>query len=282
MIFRVFSARLKPGQRQAYERLCREKSAPHMRAQPGFLTYWLGAPRAERPDDLVFVSVWRDLESVKGFAGERWQEGSILPGEGDLLIAARVQHFDESYRSLTEMWRAVSPAVKRRETIATTAPLTEAQWEAVSGVLATGERRRRGRPRADDRRVLAAVVYVLRTGCRWRDLPPALGSPVTAWRRFTAWEADGTWERIWRALLGTLDTPGKQAWALAFLDSRHVPTKRGRRPPATEARATTSEVGEAPAMRATRQVGVSRHVAPPSAVPTRRPAHATTGPNVTG
>ena len=83
-----------------------------MRAQPGFLTYWMGAPRDDRPDDLAFVSVWRDVESIKGFAGERWQEGSIAPGEADLLVEAGVQHFDESYRGLTEMWRAVAPAVK--------------------------------------------------------------------------------------------------------------------------------------------------------------------------
>ncbi len=54
-------------------------------------------------------------------------------------------------------------------------------------------------PRADDRRTLEAILFVLNTGCRWRDLPRAYDSPVTAWRRLRRWQAEGVWERIWSA-----------------------------------------------------------------------------------
>lgn len=261
MIVRVFSARLKPGKRPAFERLCREKSIPTMRAVPGCLTCHIGDARPDRPDDLVFVSLWADLASLRAFAGARWQEASILPGEADLLEEVAVRHFDESYRSLVEMWHAVADTVRRREARATAARLSDAQWERIRPLLpAAPSGRGRGRPRADDRAALDGILYVLRNGCRWGDLPAEYPSPATCWRRFTRWERDGTWERIWRALLTTLDAPARQAWALAFLDSRNVPTKRGRGPrpgvaaPPRDAAEQHSGVPADPTARAARAV----------------------------
>ena len=42
-----------------------------------------------------------------------------------------------------------------------------------------------------------------------------------------AWEEAGVWERVWRAVLGSLDAAGKLAWAQAFIDGSFVPAKRG-------------------------------------------------------
>ncbi len=94
-----------------------------------------------------------------------------------------------------------------------------------------------GRPRADDRRTLDAILFVLRTGCRWKDLPKELGSPTTAWRRLKEWEEAGVWESLWRAVLSSLDAQGRLEWAQqlagklagaqAFLDGSFVPAKRG-------------------------------------------------------
>src|SRR5262245_10005039 len=67
MIIRVFCARLKPGMWAAFERLCREKSVPAMQTMPGFLTYQIGLPRADRPNDFVFVSLWVDRASIQAF-----------------------------------------------------------------------------------------------------------------------------------------------------------------------------------------------------------------------
>jgi transposase/quinol monooxygenase YgiN len=227
MILRVFHARLKPGCFEAYEQLCRMTTFPMMRAAPGCLAVRLSTPTARRPDELMIVSVWTDLASLKAFVGERWQESLILPGEADLMDESRVQHFDESFSSLVAMWRATADVVRRQEQSATSAPLSEAQWARIRPLLPANKRT--GRPRADDRRTLDGILYVLRTGCRWHDLPDIYGSAVTCWRRFAQWQADGIWEQVWHALLGTLDTQGKLAWAQAFLDSRYVPVKRGTR-----------------------------------------------------
>lgn len=224
MIIRVFAARLKPGMRGEYERLCRASALPLMREQPGFLSARIGQVREDLPDHFVLVSLWRDVESIQAFVGERWQEAIILPGEADLLHEVAVEHFDESYQSLAALWRAMADVVKRREMRVASTPLTDAQWARIQPLLPPPARE--GRPRADDRRTLDGILFVLRAGCRWRDLPATYGSAITCWRRFTTWEADGTWERVWRTLLDTLDGHAKQAWALAFLDSWTVPHGR--------------------------------------------------------
>jgi transposase len=50
--------------------------------------------------------------------------------------------------------------------------------------------------RADDRRILNAIVYVLRTGMPWRDLPERYGPYTTAYNRFNRWSQRGVWKRI--------------------------------------------------------------------------------------
>lgn len=242
MVIRVFKARLKPGKRAEFEWLTRRSSLPVIRAHPGCLSARIWDAPADRPDIFVLTSIWQDLPSLQGFAGETWREAIVLPGEADLLEEATVEHYDESYRSLTTMWHAMAAEVRRREVIAMTRPLTDAQWARLQPLLPPT--RKQGRPRADDRRTLDGILYVLRTGCRWRDLPPDYGSPVTCWRRFVQWEAGGVWERVWRAYFSSLDAQGKRAWAQAFVDSRYVPIRPGR--DHTAARAFAAPVVPAP------------------------------------
>ena len=106
-----------------------------------------------------------------------------------------------------------------------TSEITNEQWERLEPLLPP--RRMRGRPRADDRRTLNGILYVLRTGCCWEDVPREYGSSTTCWRKLRAWEEDGTWEGIWRGLLALLDEQEKLEWAKAFLDASFVPAKKG-------------------------------------------------------
>ena len=103
--------------------------------------------------------------------------------------------------------------------------LTEAQWNVLTSLMPPPKTT--GRPRADDRRTLNGILFVLKSGCRWGDLPSRYGSATTCWRRLKTWEEDGTWSRIWETLLGTLDERGKLSWARAFLDGSFVPAKKG-------------------------------------------------------
>jgi tetratricopeptide (TPR) repeat protein len=72
--------------------------------------------------------------------------------------------------------------------------LMEVQWAAIAALLP--QRARTGRPRADDRQTIEAILYKLETGCAWSALPAALGDGVTAHRRLQAWEAAGVWAQI--------------------------------------------------------------------------------------
>lgn len=230
MIMRVLRAKVKPGKLKDYQRLCEEKSFPHLRATPGLIALHSGAPLISESNEFVVVSVWHDLDALVGFAGERWREVVILPGEAELVDEMIVEHYDDSFHALSDVWRASSTTLGDSEqAMLKTLKLSESQWACICPLLPAHNRE--GRPRADDRRTVEGILYVLRTGCRWKDLPREYGSSVTCWRRFVAWEADGTWARIWQALLPTLDTAARMVWAQALLDGRVTPSKLGRRHP---------------------------------------------------
>lgn len=103
--------------------------------------------------------------------------------------------------------------------------LTNEQWQALEPLLP--RQGPMGRPRADDRRTLNGILYVVRRGCRWDALPCPYGSYVTCWRRLRAWQADGTWDRLWHALLKALETRERLDWEHTVLDSSAVPAKKG-------------------------------------------------------
>lgn len=106
--------------------------------------------------------------------------------------------------------------------------LTNEQWNVISPLLP--KQGRIGRPRANDHKVVEGILYVLRAGCHWKDLPSEFGSPVTAWQRLKRWEEDGTWNRLWFTLSSRLDEAEKLDWSKAFLDGSFIPAKkRGRR-----------------------------------------------------
>jgi putative transposase len=69
-----------------------------------------------------------------------------------------------------------------------------------------------GRPRADLRRVLDAVIYQMRTGCQWNRLPPQFGSDSTVHRWFQRFAADGVFEAVWAALVDACDDLGGVDW----------------------------------------------------------------------
>ncbi len=104
--------------------------------------------------------------------------------------------------------------------------MTDAQWAVIEPLLPK-QQPGPGRKRTHDRHTLNGILFVLKTGCTWEDVPRAYGSPATCWRRFRRWAAEGTWEQIWRARLSQLDARGTLEWTQAFLDGRCVPAKTG-------------------------------------------------------
>nr|WP_258174754.1 transposase [Actinopolyspora mortivallis] len=73
-----------------------------------------------------------------------------------------------------------------------------------------GPSARGGRRRAGDRAVLTAIVFVLTSGCSWRQLPPSFWvSVLTAHRRFQEWIQVGVWRRLYRAMLDEIGADGE-------------------------------------------------------------------------
>ena len=102
--------------------------------------------------------------------------------------------------------------------------LQEEQWELIAPLLP--KHKRRGRPRAEDRRTLNGILWVLRSGARWKDLPPKYGSRSTCHRRLQEWQDQGVWEGIRLKFLSILDAQAKLDWNQAFLDGSFVPGKK--------------------------------------------------------
>ena len=103
--------------------------------------------------------------------------------------------------------------------------LPDAVWAVIEPVLPkAAPSPSGGRPRLDDRKALVGILFVLKTGMAWEDLPSELncGSGMTCWRRLAEWQADGTWDRIHATLLDRLDGAGKLDWSRAVIDSSSV------------------------------------------------------------
>ena len=86
---------------------------------------------------------------------------------------------------------------------------------------------RGGRPRVPDRKILAGIVYRLKTGCQWRALPKEFGSGATCHRRFTEWVRRGVFPDLWETLLMFYDLKKGIAWKWTSLDSMTVKAPKG-------------------------------------------------------
>jgi len=103
--------------------------------------------------------------------------------------------------------------------------LSDAQWAKIEPLLP--RLKSHGRPWANNRDVLEGILWVLRTGARWRDMPPEFPSGPTCWRRLRKWEEEDVWLDLWRAFLSELDDRGKLDWSETFMDGSFAPAKKG-------------------------------------------------------
>jgi len=106
--------------------------------------------------------------------------------------------------------------------------LTDAQWLKIERLLPKEKPSPRGGRRwIDDREVMEGILWVLRSGARWKDLPGEYPSATTCWRRLREWEDAGVWLAIWRAFLSELDDAGQLDWHEVFADGTFAPAKKG-------------------------------------------------------
>src|ERR1700685_1780220 len=109
--------------------------------------------------------------------------------------------------------------------------LTDEQWKLLQGVVEEASAPRRPekgrRPAQDSRAVLNGILWVLRTGAPWADLPRRYPPYQTCHDRFQKWEREGVFDGILGALASDLREGGKIDLTEAFIDGTHAGAKRG-------------------------------------------------------
>lgn len=128
--------------------------------------------------------------------------------------------------------------------------LDDALWEVVEPLLPRPKQRRwkyPGRKPVERRAALTGILFVLRTGIPWEDLPREMGcgSGVTCWRRLRDWQVAGVWDRMHRVLLQKLEDGMQIDWSRAVVDSSSIRAvgagkKRVRIPPIVRVRAAST------------------------------------------
>ena len=111
------------------------------------------------------------------------------------------------------------------------AELSDKQWEFIKPHIPPQPIV--GRKRADDRKTINGILYVLITGCRWRDMPQIYGAYQTAWRRLDRWSKEEVWNRILAAAQEQAYAIGKLSLETVAVDSTLIDSKKVANPRGT-------------------------------------------------
>jgi transposase len=104
--------------------------------------------------------------------------------------------------------------------------LPDELWEAIEPLLPPERPKPKGgRPLVPDRKALTGILFVLKTGIQWEDLPQEMGGGcgMTCWRRLRDWQTAGVWQQLHALLLDRLAEADQIDWTRASLDSASVP-----------------------------------------------------------
>ena len=96
--------------------------------------------------------------------------------------------------------------------------MADAQWRRLEPHLPP-EKPWTGPPNAPHRRIINGILWILRTGALWRDLPVRYGPVGTVSSRFYRWRASGVGDRILAALQAEAEAAGEIDWDLHYVDA---------------------------------------------------------------
>ena len=95
--------------------------------------------------------------------------------------------------------------------------LNDEQWERLRPLLPR-QKPRTGRPNLEHRQVINGILWILRTGAPWRDLPERYGKWSTVASRFYRWREAGVWDRVWAQLQAEADQADEIDWEVHCVD----------------------------------------------------------------
>jgi transposase len=106
--------------------------------------------------------------------------------------------------------------------------LTDEQWERMAPYFPEHTPSPKGgRPRADDRDCLEGILWLVRTGARWQDIPVDLPSGSTCWRRLQEWAREGVLGETHAALIEELQELGQLDFRELLADATFIRAKKG-------------------------------------------------------
>ena len=108
--------------------------------------------------------------------------------------------------------------------------LPDELWEICETILPRLKRSKKGgRPPVGNREALTGILFVLKTGIAWEDLPQEMGcgSGMTCWRRLVAWQKAGVWDKLHDLLLEQLQRADQIDWSRAIVDSASLKAVMG-------------------------------------------------------
>ena len=106
--------------------------------------------------------------------------------------------------------------------------IRDEQWAKIEPLLPEPKASRKGGPKPiPNRPVFEGILWILRTGARWQDMPDRFPSYSTCRRRLIEWEEQGVWLEAWRKFLGELDERGQLDWSESFADGSFASAKKG-------------------------------------------------------
>ena len=95
--------------------------------------------------------------------------------------------------------------------------MSDQQWSKIQPLLPP-QKSQTGRPAKDHRLIVNGILWILRTGAPWRDLPSRYGPWSTVSGRFYYWRKKGIWQAVLNALQIQADAEGKLNWDIHFVD----------------------------------------------------------------
>jgi transposase len=106
--------------------------------------------------------------------------------------------------------------------------LTDKQWKKLEPLLPEPTRSHKGgQIPAPNRACLEGVLWLLRSGARYKDVPKHFPSGSTCWRRLKWWYENGILLNAWQTILGMLDKKGRLKLEECFADGTFSPAKKG-------------------------------------------------------
>ena len=93
-ILRVFDVRAKPGKAAILTQKLSETSVAVVQGKAGNLGYFFGENLSSDGSDLVFISVWKDLDSIKAHFGRNWERSYLPDGYEELIESCSIRHIE--------------------------------------------------------------------------------------------------------------------------------------------------------------------------------------------